>query len=478
MKLDNFLQLLEKCPLIASVQTNEGSPVDDPATIARLAKASLNEGVQVLRLQGIENIRAGRQGVPVIGLIKRHYLGTEVFITPSHEEVSALLELGCEVIALDGTARHRPHCLSLTELVKQIHEGGALVMADCDSYESAFYASSCGADILGTTLAGYTHSHPMTSGPDLELLRKVVTLGKPVIAEGRFATLEEANAAMLIGAVGVTIGGTLNDPVKQTRALMPGYRPGFDELSGKVGAVDIGGTWLRFAVMDGQGKVIHEVKEGNPKEQAARIGWIRDQVKSSGIERLGVSTGGVVDPATGEVWQAKEYLMPNHVGIQFSHELLGVPTVAWGDGHAHAWAHACLPEYAGRRVAVIALGTGVGFGFVQGGRIWAGAKGEYPRLNDLPCSGGKTYEELLGGIHLTKEPTDSQKADAVSALKSAAAAVRGLYFPDDIIIAGGVGLCSWLSGEVEALGLIPTPFGPDAGIVGAWRLAVCPPPLP
>lgn len=478
MTLTEFRSLLGACPLIASVQTNAGSPVDDPATIARLAKASLDLGVKVLRLQGLANIEAARQGVPVIGLIKRDYPGFEVFITATKVEVQSLIDAGCEVIALDGTARPRPNGEGLADLISQIHQAGRLAMADCDSLESAKYAAKAGADILGTTLAGFTSARPMLPGPDLELLRQVVGLGLPVVAEGRFENRAQTNAAMLIGAVGTVVGGALNDPVKQTRALWPTYAPTFPALGQSVGAIDIGGTWLRFAVLDGSGAIVSERRERNPHPREDRLAWIKARTAESGITRLGVSTGGVIDPATGEVWTAKEYLMPNQIGIKFSRETLGVEVIAWGDGHAHAWAHACLPAYAGRRLAAIALGTGVGFGFVESGRIWCGRRGEYPRLNDLPAGSGRSYEDLLGGIHLTKDPTSEQKADAVEALRGAVAAVRGLYFPDDIIIAGGVGLAPWLADEVEELGLVPTPFGHDAGLVGAWRLAVCPPPLP
>lgn len=470
MSLDRLMRLLRECPLVASVQASEGSPVDDPATLLKLAQASLDQGIKVLRLQGVENIRAikGRTDVPVIGLIKRSYLDSEIYITPTLEEVSALLDLGCEVVALDGTHRGRPGGESLPQLVAAIHQGGALAMADCDSLESAQYAKASGADLIGTTLAGYTSAREATDGPDLELLRACIPLGLPAIAEGRYSQRWQVEAALRIGATGVVVGGAINDPVKQTRALLPA----FVDPGERVGAVDIGGTWLRFGVFDSGWEPLESERTPNPPKREDRLAWIREMAAKYGVTRLGVGTGGIVDPRTGVCWTAKEYLMPDQIGIEFSERTLGLPTRAHGDGHATAWGHACLPQFAGRRVATLALGTGVGCGFVQDGQIWAGRRGEYPRINDLPTSNGRTYEDVLGGINLTREPSEEQKQIAIQALEDSLFAIQNLYFADDVVIAGSVGLSPWMRPHLARLGVHESPFGTDAGLYGAAALAL------
>jgi len=472
-----FLEQLRQSPLIASVQASEGSPLG-PGEIALIANASLNHGVQIIRLEGSESINAVRSGseagrkATVIGLIKKKYPGSDVYITPTSAEIDALLATDCEVIALDGTQRSRSN-EDLTALIQRIHAGGKLAMADCDSKESAQFSLSCGADFIGTTLSGYT-SAEHEQGPDLELVR---TLAKNfsdsiVIAEGRFSDRWEVECAILAGAAGVCIGSALNDPVKQTVALRPRFLSRPAHGAEMVGAVDIGGTWLRFAKFSPDWKLISIEKEPNPHNHTLLLGWIKGQVKASGVKKVGVSTGGIVDPSTGLVWKAKEYLMPDHVGIVFNEESVGAKTIAWGDGHATAWAHGCLPEFAGKRVATIAIGTGVGCGFVCEGKIWCGPRGEYPRLNDQPTKEGPSYEELLGGIHLTKTPTDEQKSKAVIALKEAVNALQSFYFADSIVIGGGVGLSDWLAPQLADDGLLASPFGPDAGLYGAAALAL------
>jgi N-acetylmannosamine-6-phosphate 2-epimerase/N-acetylmannosamine kinase len=181
-----------------------------------------------------------------------------------------------------------------------------------------------------------------------------------------------------------------------------------------------------------------------------------------------------VDPWSGVVWTAKEYLMPDQIGLEFSQATLGVRTFAFGDGHATAWGHANLPKYAGRRVVTLAIGTGVGAGFVCEGHLWAGRRGEYPRVNDLHAPEGGTFEDLLGGIHLTKDPTPEQQNQAMKALEGAIKAVRDLLFPDDVIMAGSVGLSPWLRPHVLRLNADVSPFGSDAGLFGAAALALFP----
>ena len=464
--------LLIGCQLIASAQATLGSAVDDPETLAKLAQASVDQGVHLLRLQGIENIRAIRAATQkaCIGLIKRTYPPSDVIITASSAEVNELLATDCEIIALDGTERPRPNGENLRDLIQQIHAAGRLAMADCDSIESARYSIAAGADIVGTTLAGYTPNRQLTVGPDLELLRQIVAESTvPVIAEGRYASRWEVESALRIGATAVVVGGALNDPVKTTLALLPTKPP-----TAPIGAVDIGGTWLRFALFTPDWKLIEVVREPNPPTRDARLAWIQAQIQRTGVQQVGVSSGGIFDPRTGICITAKEYLMHDHIGIEFSERTLKVKTFTHGDGHATAWGHACLPRYAGRRVATLAIGTGLGCGFVQKGEIWAGHQGEYPRINDQPTRHGRTYEELLGGIHITKTPSEEKKADAVLALEGAIQTLRDLYFPDDIVIAGSVGLSDWLADDLVRLGVDPSPFGTDAGLYGAAALALFP----
>lgn len=466
MTLEGFLAELRQSRLVASVQADEGTPLDAPDVLLRLAQASLREGVRVLRLQGVENIKAVRAATsaPVIGLIKRVHPGFGPYITPTLESVEALLATGCEVVALDGTARPRPDGSTLNDSLSLIHAAGRLALADCDTVASVMYAADSGADLAGTTLAGYTAESLRTEGPDLEFLRESrVHAHIPVLAEGRYTQRWQIDAALRIGADGVVVGGALNDPIKQTRALLPS--PFSD---GRIGAVDLGGTWLRFAVFDGGWKMLASERTRTPAKHRERSAWVRSLADRHDVDALGVSSGGTIDPESNTVVETKP-LIGDHLLQTLSDFAPEIPVLALNDGLATAWGHACLPEHAGRKVATLALGTGVGFGFVAEQRLWSGRNGEYPRLNDLPFRDG-IIEDALGGLAVEGKPP----AQALEAAVAAVSAVRSLYFPDDIVICGGLGLSAPFEDVSSRLHLRRSPFGEDAGLYGAAALALFP----
>src|SRR5699024_5308943 len=140
----------------------------------QVAQSAVLGGAAAVRVQGIADIQHARSAVevPVIGLFKDGHEG--VFITPTLHHALAVAQAGAHIVALDGTRRDRPDGRSLRETIAVIHEKtGAMVMADCGSLDDALAAVDAGADVLGTTLAGYTGERPKTDGPDLELIEQI-----------------------------------------------------------------------------------------------------------------------------------------------------------------------------------------------------------------------------------------------------------------------------------------------------------------
>ena len=91
-------------------------------------------------------------------------------------------------------------------------------MADCGSLEDALAAEQGGADIIGTTLAGYTGERPKTIGPDYEVIEQVLgAVQKPVVVEGRVHNLEQAKKVMQMGAFAVCVGTAITHPTSITR---------------------------------------------------------------------------------------------------------------------------------------------------------------------------------------------------------------------------------------------------------------------
>ena len=196
--------------LIVSVQAPKYSPIHDPFVITAIAKAAIKQGAKGLRLDTPEHVQACRQAlpeIPIIGLWKRDYPGYQVYITPCQQDALAIVKAGADIIAIDATTRERPNGETLTDLIAAIHEQGKLVMADIDSLESAEVATQAGADIIGTTLYGYTAQTEKFTPPGYDLLAQCLEkIEIPVICEGGIATPAMAKQALKIGAYSVVVG--------------------------------------------------------------------------------------------------------------------------------------------------------------------------------------------------------------------------------------------------------------------------------
>ena len=97
--------------LIVSVQAPAGSPMRDPDVIAAMAEASLRNGAVGVRLESPEHIGAVRQRCTkalIIGLWKRTFPESSVYITPGWQEIAAVWSAGADVVAIDATERPRP----------------------------------------------------------------------------------------------------------------------------------------------------------------------------------------------------------------------------------------------------------------------------------------------------------------------------------------------------------------------------------
>jgi len=205
--------------LIVSAQAYPGEPMRTPQTMAQVAASAEIGGAVAVRVQGTADIQFTRSAVqvPVIGLFKDGHDGA--FITPTIHHALAVAQAGAHIVALDGTRRARPDGKTLSETIDAVHErSAALVMADCGSLDDALAAAEAGADLIGTTLAGYTGEREKTQGPDLELLEQIAAsnLGLPLIAEGRIHTPVQARSALDAGAFAVVVGTAITHPASIT----------------------------------------------------------------------------------------------------------------------------------------------------------------------------------------------------------------------------------------------------------------------
>ena len=114
-------------------------------------------------------------------------------ITATMDDIDALAAAGADIVAFDATAYPRP--VPAADLLAAIHRHGRIAMADISTAREAETAARLGADFVGTTLSGYMEG-PIPDAPDLALVRAIAGCGRPVIAEGRIRTPDQAKAAI------------------------------------------------------------------------------------------------------------------------------------------------------------------------------------------------------------------------------------------------------------------------------------------
>lgn len=209
-----------KNKVIVSCQAMPNEPLYQEECMRAMIQSVLKGNPAGLRVAGVRDVKIAKSltDLPVIGITKPSVIPPNfkeiVYITPTIADVTSLAQAGADIIAFDATTRPRPGGDTLKNIIKFVKINGKLAMADISTFEEGLNARALGADILSTTLSGYTiQSEPAGAEPDFKLLEKLVaTVHCPVILEGRIWTVEHVKRAFEIGAHSVVIGSAITRP--------------------------------------------------------------------------------------------------------------------------------------------------------------------------------------------------------------------------------------------------------------------------
>jgi glucokinase-like ROK family protein len=518
--------------LIVSCQANAPDVLYGSQSMALMASAAEAGGAVGIRANGPADVAAIRQVVrlPIIGIYKQDLPGYGIRITPNLDAARAVVAAGADIVALDATRRGPEEGrLPATELIRQVKTTlNVPVMADISTFEEGVAAAEAGADIVASTLSGYTAYSPMQEVPDFDLVARLVqAVPVPVIAEGRIATPQDAQRMVGLGCLAVVVGSMITRPRWIVEHYVAALRAEQQRLARVVG-VDIGGTKIATGIIDYPTQVVDSrelptlAQEGGSAVLARTISAVDALLKShEGVRAIGISASGEVD-TQGRIVYATGF-MPGWQGIALREAVearFGLPTVVENDGQAATLAeaiHGAGQDY--ESVLGVTAGTGVGGGFVIDRQIYAGATHASLALghiavekNGRQCTCGRRgcLESYVSGPALVADynahvaanrhaSTGEQIArsaqqgdeDAIAAIDRMGewlgyglGIVLNLLNPAVVVVGGGVtqigdlflnsvrgALKHYAYSTVSEVPLLAAQLGPNAGLIGAAALA-------
>lgn len=283
-------------------------------------------------------------------------------------------------------------------------------------------------------------------------------------------------------------------------------------LDGLVLAIDIGGTRVRTAVVDGTGTVHHRRETPTPGDAAKLVEEVVREARAllrPGLLAIGVSAPGPLDRASGAI-----EVSANLPAVPLAEPLgaLGPPVVVERDTNVAALGEGTFGAARGAAdFAYVTVSTGIGASIVYGGRLLTGAHGYAGELGHFPvdpggprcgCGNHGCLEALASGSGIAAAggvpaPTVAARelegdASAAAIMERARTAFAGgmvglvnAYDPGLVVVGGGVA-----EGQGERLldparravrrhaygaaardtSVVPAALGGDGGLLGAIPL--------
>jgi len=294
-------------------------------------------------------------------------------------------------------------------------------------------------------------------------------------------------------------------------------------MSGVVLAFDIGGTSIKYSLVDPKGMLrkVYEVPTHAMNGGAAVIDTVMDIADTlyPDFEEIAVSTAGQVDSENGIIIYANENI-PHYTGLHvrgiISDHFHGMPVFVENDVNCVALGENCYGAGRGyRNYLCLTFGTGIGGAIIIDGRLYKGKHsiaGEfghftlYPngrlcacglygcfeqyasvnalvrrvkeRCGDNSCSNGRDVFVLMARNNAANEEVDNWIDDIIRGIAN----LVNIFDPECVIVGGGImkepyiiqklrkDIPSRLLETVRDVKIIPAMLGNSAGLLGAYSL--------
>lgn len=283
----------------------------------------------------------------------------------------------------------------------------------------------------------------------------------------------------------------------------------------KYAVLDIGGTQIKYGVIDQQGELLWWKQEDTNAQQGGLkiletvIQLIHGIQKSTELSGVGISTAGVVDPLKGRILYANSNI-PGYTGIEVKKMIEKETHLSCEVENDVSCAGLCEAHLgAGKgvhHVACITIGTGIGGSLIVNGHVYHGGNYCAGEIGYLPVYNSTLEQEasmsaLLSRVNqkreqgyeldgkeifhnaLQKDPLCQQEVDRMCQyLGKGLASISVLMNPEMIVIGGGVSaqgewfrkkiegefLSHSLPNRIQNTKVVLAQKGNQAGMIGAW----------
>ena len=192
--------------------------------------------------------------------------------------------------------------------------------------------------------------------------------------------------------------------------------------------IDLGGTKVAAALIDGENRILYKVSAHTNAEMgndhvSETIASLANEVcrqadiTASDVERMGIAAPGAINSETGYIERAHNLMMEHYPIVDRVGELVGIKDIRIeNDANVAALGEAVAGAAKGTECSVmVTLGTGVGGGFVINGKVFSGFNhigGEFGHMvieyNGRPCNCGRrgcweAYSSATALVKRTRE---------------------------------------------------------------------------